>query len=67
VTLAPFLFLIVAKVLTGLVREAKRASLFNDVEIGTHRKYRLIYYSLLMVLYSSVNLHIIMCWWLKKY
>jgi len=35
--LAPFLFLIIVEGLTRLVREAKRASLFNGVEVGTQR------------------------------
>jgi len=35
--LAPFLFLIVAEGLTGLVREAKRAGLFKGVEVGPQR------------------------------
>jgi len=33
--LAPFLFLIVDEGLTGLVREAKRASLFKGVAVGS--------------------------------
>jgi len=35
--LAPFLFLIVAEGLTGLVREAKRANVFSGVTVGTGR------------------------------
>jgi len=35
--LVSFLFLIVVEGLTGLVREAKRATLFNGVEVGTQR------------------------------
>jgi len=36
-SLAPFLFLIAAEGLTGLVREAKRASLFSGMEVDTKR------------------------------
>jgi len=35
--LAPFLFLVVAEGLSGLVREARRASFFKGVEVGSLR------------------------------
>jgi len=36
-SLAPFMFLIVAEGLTGLMKEAKRASAFSGVTVGTGR------------------------------
>jgi len=62
-----FLFLIVAEGLTGLVRKAKKANLFECVKVGL----RGVQVDLLQfaddIFFFLTNLLIVMCWQLKLY